>query len=279
MVGVARTADAYEHTHYPFARSPDEAKIDAHFLECEKSLVQGIESGKGIYQFVSRKAHFTPADSKEKPIIGALQTQWKNSRQCNTDLILGGRFKVVSIVPPERELSVKVGHGYHVDDMHLNCTLTVVDINADATNPANHRAIPLTQAGLKFTGKVLKAVQIVHASNVMTEHLEKCQPPLQGAQHQSLPLVTSAAKRGRGPTLIVFHEITSQIKAGIVTDAKSIDAALSAIITTGREARIASHVSEKSEPDLNGFVHSAHQLQELRTALIEELARKNSRCA
>ena len=199
-----------------FSKSPNEPEIKEHFLECEKNVVQGIESGQGVYQFVSRKAHFLPAESDEKPIIDTLLAQWKN-REPNADLILGGRFNIVSIIPSEWPPAVREGRDYALRNQHRTCELTVIDMHLDANDPKRLRSIPLTQVGLKFTDKLLREAQIADANQVMIAHLKKRQPPLPGVQRQSLPIIASAAKRGRGPTLIVFHEILARIEAGLIT--------------------------------------------------------------
>ena len=260
----------------PFSKSPNDVDTSNHFRECEKNLVQGIESGQGVYQFVSRKAHFLPAESNEKPIISTLIAQWNSSKEKQSDLILGGRFKVVSIEPNSWPPAVREGRDYNTRDKQRTCALTVVGIDDDKNDTAKHRRIPLTQVGLKFTDKLLREHQICHARVVVKEHLEKCIPPLPGAQRQFLPMIASAANRGRGPTLIAFDYVMSQIENDTIKDEASIDTALNEIITAGRKARIASDLHAGRKPDLSGFVHSAAQLQELQTALRGELTSRRA---
>ena len=148
---------------YPAGQSPnmDEAE---QFLACEKMLVQGIESGLGVYQFVSPRAHFQPEKSREKPILDTLLKQLKDGKE----IILGGRYRVVNIEEPHPpEPGIK--------EVHKRYLLTV-----SFGDPTVERRIPLTQVGLQLTKKdkpdtnkaekFLNAAQILHADTLLGTH-------------------------------------------------------------------------------------------------------------
>jgi hypothetical protein len=248
--------------NYPCAKSPKKS-AQAPFSEYEKFLVQGIVSGKGLFEFVSPRAHHRPAQSAEKPLISALQEKWRKKKGQADGLVLGGRFKVMSIHPEQPG----------TDDAHLACQLTVIDLQHPHADP---RVIPLTQVGVHMTDDCLEAEQIVQAHHFLQAHQKSCAPlrNLPDGEPQSLPMILSQKGRGRGPTVIVYNEIVERINAGLITDTPSLDAALVDIIGEGRKVRIASDILHDRKPDLNGFVHSDDQLQELKMALQAHLADK-----
>jgi len=258
--------------HYSCGKSPVESAHNP-FTEHEEFIVQGIVSGQGVYQFVSPRTHFRPAESTKKPIIGALREQWQAHQKSGTQFVLGGRFEVVSINPNELPEVLPDGIDPRPDQMHFECELTVIDLQHpdDAI-----RRIPMTQAGLKFSDKCLASKQIVQAHNILQDHQKRCMPSnaLRDAHPQSLPTIASPAGRGRAPTLIVYNEIFERINAGLIIDKASLEATLLDVINDGRKARIASDLHLGRKPDLHGFVHSDNQLRELKIALEEHLQNK-----
>ena len=209
------------------------------FSECEKLIVQGIESGHGVYQFVSRKAHLEPEKSKETPIILSLLNAYKKN---NNQLTLGKRYnvKAIDLVNNER-----------TKQDHVHYRLTVID-QRDGTK----RTITLTQAGLKFTDAVLAPDQIREASAILVQHRSFQKTHTQkGIRPQSLPLIVSYSGIGRNATLITYHEICCRINNGLITDRQSLRNAMAEVILVGRQTRGA------------GFIHSEKQLTALEQAL------------
>lgn len=258
--------------HYLWGKSPLPSN-QAAFATCEKFIVQGVVSGQGVFQFSSQKAHFRPDESSEKPLIGALQQQWRSHRENGTSFILGGRFEVMSMDPEVPRQPLAPGQEPRAEDMHLECQLSVID-RQDASGEV--RVVPLTQVGLKFKNRCLQSRQIMQAHNILQDHQKRCinVAALADAQPQSLPMIASAAGRGRGPALIVFSEIYDRINAGLVNDTGSIETALIEVINDGRKARIEKDIRQGRPPDLGGFVHSPAQLQEIKIALEEHLDNK-----
>jgi len=265
--------DSYIYGKSPVQAGSSPAQMavpDSAFLEHEKYLVGGIVSRRGIFQFVSQKKHFRPDKSNDISITEALQTKWKKHQSEGSDLILGGRFKVMSVTPEGPVQSLEKGVAPRKEDMHRICMLVV----EDSLPPHEKQSIPITQAGLAFNGKCLKAEQIAHAHDVCAKHSNKhCSTDkIVDERHVVPPIIISTAGRGRGPALIAYSEIVRRIENGSVKDKVSLDHALEEVIGTGRNARVAADALDKKKPDLEGFVHSAEQLNELKIALERYLA-------
>ena len=213
---------------------------------CERFLVQGLDSGQGLFQFVSRKAHRTPDQSVQKTILGQLRDQWEGRSENAGPLVLAGRYEVTAL----KKLSA---------DEHQCCyALTAVDV-LDRTKT---KTVVLTQAGLRFTDKTLRSAQIKQADDLMNAHLAQCDPAsTDAACDQPEPMVISHAGIGRNATLIVYREVLTRFDA-TPTD-HALDIALEDVIRRGRENR---------GPR---FVHSQAQFDELKKALKEEFARRS----
>ncbi|EGF30763.1 hypothetical protein IMCC9480_798 [Oxalobacteraceae bacterium IMCC9480] len=214
-------------------------------------LVQGIESGRGLYQFVSTKAHQKGSDSKETPIIQMLQDAMAAAESSGGKVELGnGRYQVQTLV-------LQAGADRTGD--HVRYDLTVFD-----TVKKKNITVPLTQAGLKFTNAVLSADHIARASKLMDEHnatLEKT-----GQPSPDDPLIASHAGHGRNGTLITYRAICQRIKDGLVNDDVSLEAALKEVISKGRQAK-------------PHFVHSLAQFEQLHAALQTQLKANRPRAS
>ncbi len=187
---------------------------------CEKALVEGIDSGLGLYQFVSRKAHYQPGESKETPIIRAIHQRWHEKKQ-GEQLILGGRYAVTGF----QQHSSSGG-----DRLHY--LLTVCDVD----NPDNTRVVPLTQAGLQFTGRLLKAREIETASAILDAHRTLISTDLKETVRQAEPTIYSHAGIGRNATLITYRRLSKLFAAGKITDETALAAALRNTIRIERAA-------------------------------------------
>ncbi len=249
--GANRTASTVETIHIAKAgQSPQRSAL------CEKFLVEGLDSGQGLFQFVSRKAHaasigMTKEKSKEHPIIDQLLDAWENCGEQPGRLHLAGRFTVTGV---ERQPS---------QGNHRRVMLTVQDI-ADTNKTIT---IPVTQAGLKFTGRLLQWKDIETANTLLEEH-RKCVDALvpDGALPADDPMILSFAGIGRNAALITYRETMARIKAEPDTaylGEQWLDDTLVEIVTSGRRDR---------GP---GFMHSDVQLQELRTGFTEVLERRD----
>lgn len=225
---------------------------------CEKFLIQGIDSGRGLFQFVFRKTHAHSLDrtnetNGEVTIIDQLTDQLAACRQKRVPLHLGGRYEVVSIEPVAAEQT------------YCRVMLSVQDL-ADPNKKIIK--VPLTQAGLKFTSNLLRAKQIEEADALLTAH-KACLIP-DGAGTQRLledPLIASLSGIGRNAALICYREVRARlaaIPADKRLDVHWLDEVLIDVITTGRRDRG------------KGFIHSDAQILELKTALVEHVQQHNN---
>ena len=241
------------------SRTAIAAQSPQSFVLCEKFLVQGLASGNGLFQFISRKAQAVSADrtsgsSREVSIIDQLREQMRLCNENKQRLILGGRYQVVKI---ERSSD---------DQHHRRTILKVLDLD----NSRKEISVPLTQAGLRFTGHVLAAEQIKHANTLMDQH-KACLPPgdaLEACNQQPTddPLIASFAGIGRNATLITYREVRNRLAMFPTEhrcDTEWLDKTLFDVINIGRRYRG------------NRFLHSDAQLQELRKALMECVQQRN----
>ncbi|MEB0133868.1 hypothetical protein QN362_00825 [Actimicrobium sp. CCC2.4] len=221
---------------FPAGRSPvsTPASISP---TCERFVLQGIVSGKGTYQFVSRKAHYAPADSTESPVIAQLAKAWAASQETASDFIIAERYLVVGIAP----WVAAPGAASSADA--LQCRLVVKDVNKHH----EELVIPMTQVGLKFTDKLLLPAQIRRAHDLLNQHLLHTH-----GDSTVKPMIASREGIGRNATLITYATINEAITAGTITDTAQLDEALHAMVVEGRQAR------------RQGYIHSEEQLAQLR---------------
>ncbi|MBC7501621.1 MAG: hypothetical protein H7315_14165, partial [Herminiimonas sp.] len=259
---VTDLPDRREHRIYALGQSPltlapagvAGASPSDDFRICEQALVQGIESRQGLYEFVSRMAHQEPARSKSKPVIDQLMQQWQASRAAGVPLVLGGKYQVTSV---ERQIPPDVGSAPVMND-HLHVHLDVTD----RTHGRRH-TIVLTQAGLKFTGQLLRPEQILRASMILDQHQEL---NYHAAEGQAGPMILSGAGNGRNATLVAFREIQSRIEDGSIVDQNQVGPALQTVVTNARQVCAA-------------FIQMPAQLDALHEALCTALERKRNRAS
>ncbi|MEB0137064.1 hypothetical protein QN362_17145 [Actimicrobium sp. CCC2.4] len=208
---------------------------------CKNFVLQGVESGQGIFQFVSTKAHRFGEDSKGKTMAVMLQEMLDKNE--SNPIELNGRYSLTSI---------SQNHDGSEDGRSFSLTVT------DNDSPTHSLTIPLVQAGYKFTNKLLDARQIDRASKLLDMHQA---PPSanENPLDQCDPLILSTAGYGRNAVLMTYREICRQIADGTVRDEAQLRKALKPTIDEGREIR-SSH-----------FVHSEAQLWELYGALEKKL--------
>lgn len=229
---------------YAAGQSPDAASLD-------DFLLQGIESRQGIFQFVSRKAHHLPEQSSETPVIALLQTRCRDQ----PGALIGGRYRIDAFTPVEEKES-------DTPQDHLHFSLQVTDTLSNEHPPSVIR-IPITQAGLKFTDRVLDTERIVRADALMDAHIDQLPDALETNASGGLGIdrmVLSQAGIGRNATLITYRTLRQRI---IDPDHKraialaTLDDALFDVIYAGRGDR---------DED---YIPSLAQLSELRKALLQ----------
>lgn len=225
--------------HYIAGQSPK------HFTTSEKLLLKAIESREGIFQLVSPATHrrlLGDCAKEEKKLSVApilMQLLAKSAR--GEEIIIGNRYRVI---PTKRENTAD-----HIASYDLQ-------IRALASN--EEFTLPITQIGLKFDNAVLEAEEIRAANAALDQHLQHGASYHLGSGKE--PIIISRKGVGRNATLIAYHEILRWIRSGEIDSDASLDAALQFVILDGRQARSVH------------FVHSAMQLQELRNALLKEIA-------
>lgn len=213
-------------------------------------LAYAIDSRQGLFEMVSRKAHYDAEHSRTKSLIKLLKIKIAEARDCNSELMLGDRYVF-------RDLVQIAGRG-HADgkDDFAQYRLSVTD-----RFYGEEITVPLTQAGLKFSGKVLQPKEIRRASALLDMHetaVQLCSDPLQTISSKE-QLVLSRAGIGRNATVITYWKIAALIEIGQV-DKASLDLALEEEIDAARVRRG------------SGYMHSMAQLESLRNALLDKIA-------
>jgi hypothetical protein len=225
--------------YYAAGQSPKQESLD-------NMLVQGIESGLGIYQFVSERAHTTNSNSSKKTILAMLNERHENAQSNKQPLSIAGKYKVTDFV--DRQQSV---------GPYTQYLLTVEEIGVTPPAP---RTIAITQAGFPFPEAVLSSSDIELARMALVQHIPTTLTPVaQTGTAQIHPLIVSHAGIGRNATLITYDRIWNLINSKN-TDKRinriNLDDKLCELIEEGRLSR---------GPR---FVHSREQLAQLRAALI-----------
>jgi hypothetical protein len=228
----------------PVVRTAIAGQSPQEFRFCERFLIHGLESGNGLFQFVSRKAHaYTKNPSKERSressILDQLLGAWKNKK--GAALLIANRFDLYRME--------KIA----LDEDSDHCCYELYAKDCMTGEP---KTMLITQAGLKFTEKVLKPREIQRASTLMDMHKQRqsefnqriFSTPQLSSDRQPDPTVISYAGIGRNATLIAYRE-------ALLRTGDSTDNALADIISRGRRDR---------GPR---FVHSAAQLQALQEAV------------
>lgn len=202
--------------------------------QAERFIAQGIETGQGLFQFVSPRALRDPARSREHPILDQLAAKWATCQASGQPLLLADRYEV-------RQLQEIPATGAQ------RCyALNVVD---KRNNTA--KTVRFTQAGLPFPDKVLRVAEIEQAHQMIDAHVAANKAGASTAQTD--PMLVSHAGIGRNAVLTIYRQMLSQIDDGL--EDHQLDHALKEVIDQGRRDR---------GPR---FLHSEAQLNELMQAL------------
>ncbi len=252
----AATARTQPLSTYAAGQSPDAKRLD-------DFLLQGIASRQGIFQFVSRRAHHTPERSAETPIIALLQQR----RREQPAALLGDRYRIDDLVSIEEKDA-------QLSSDHVHFMLHVTDTKS-GQQPAPVIRIPITQAGLQFTDRVLDAAHIARANALMDAHIDQSMNAANVDATAAATDATSAANAsaqpgidrmvlsrvgiGRNATLITYRTLLARITQPDypepLTEA-TLDDALFDVIYAGRGDRDAR------------YIPSLPQLTALREALL-----------
>ena len=282
MTSGADSIGAQSASTFVAGQSPEAAQLD-------NFLMQGIESRNGIFQLVSRKAHYLPETSIESPVIALLQ-----KRQHDPATLIGGRYRI------HPDSALQKNHQDSGDD-YQRFMLVVTDTRS-AEIPAPIIRIPITQAGLKFTDRVLDAQHIGRASKLLNDHIA-CLTVNGAATVNVAPsinldqMILSRAGIGRNAALISYRLIHDQLAKKDVPAVKNFDVQLGALNNdddeNGRKNNDASSISDVVDHDTDtnldncvdkalfnviyagrgdrdsAYLPSLRQLTELRLALLQ----------
>jgi hypothetical protein len=225
--------------HYAVGQSPPDDT-------CLNAVLQGVNSGQGLFQFVSRKAHRDGVDKSGETMSRMLQRLLDDAHgNGQAGVPLDERYTLTKI---------EIDNGIDEGGTATRFNLIITESKTEVDKLPEMLHIPLMQAGLKFSGKLLRVDEIQSASALMGP----CTTPSTSAgvsDAQSDPLILSTAGHGRNAVLMTYREIVRQIDEKIVKTDAGLKKALEAVISQGREIR---------SPH---FVHSEKQLAELYAAL------------
>jgi hypothetical protein len=242
---TGRTYAAGQSPMPPASEIRTKPPADRDFYKCKNFLQQGIETRRGVVQFVSVTRHSTPSASKEQPILDQLQAKFDNDPD-GVDMVLGERYQI-------RDLVAVDGAAAGQSD-HRHVVLTVHDRETNETF-----TVPVTQIALEFNGgKMLAQDDILRANAIVDAHLALAPGSVRSPQ-QTDPLMVSQGGIGRNAALITYREICRQFADGAINNEDALDRALNTTILRGRERR---------GP---GFIHTIEQFHALRTTLLVDL--------
>lgn len=242
------------------------AQAPSHFKDaCIPILIHALETGQGVYQFVSERAnnkarpplayatshasatsHISDTSATKHPSILDVLRQRMGDASDNTGIRLGDRFVITRLTP------IKTSH---TGSDHQQYLIEAEDVLNSPAPQKKYTAV-ITQVGLPFTNSVLTPNAIVRASQLLDAHQHQTETlsPTDTAPPDASQLIVSHAGIGRNATLIVYRDICSKIKTGQVNRA-NLDESLYRVIAAYRAIRG------------HHFVHSKQQLATLRAAL------------
>jgi hypothetical protein len=230
---------------YVVGKSP--ATVD----DYHASLLNAIDSKQGLFQFVPRRKAWTvsgqPAGNNAAEgtpsVLGRLLHEFDQREEAGQQLTIG-KYTITAVTrhgssktPANPKDKPNFFQRYQLDvqwigDDRLECKASV----------------PITQAGLRFTGKVLQKAELEMAQRIFDQHMAQ-------VKENPEPGIYSPAGIGRSATLMVHHEISQRINDGLIRDAKDLDDQIEQVIDKGREDR---------SPH---FIHSSAQFVVLRDTL------------
>lgn len=215
------------------------------FRFTERFLLYGLDSGKGLFEFVSISTHRNAIGLVENPIHAQLKQAFDAAAGSPDGLVLGGRYRAIGLTEIDCD---------EPDFRRFRLQVT------DVSNPGRTSTMLLTQAGLKFEDNVLMANQIIQASELMDSHVatDAADP----ATWQQDPLTVSFSGIGRSAVLVVYREAVRRLSG--VGSEEGVDALLEQIVIDGRRDR---------GP---WFIHGRHQLEQLREAVLRQFALQGS---
>jgi len=248
-----------EKTSYVVGQSP------ATSSSTEGMLIHAMETGLGIYQFVSQRTHQRIMDGqprppeshkKAQPILEEIQTQLTLHQSSQTRYIIDERYEITGL-NKITEGAKNPAADKSCGSNHCHFLLEIRDLKNGTS-----QSIPITQTGLNFQGKLLRKGQLKEARACLNKHISL--QTKTSHQNDIAATVLSHAGIGRNAALIVYSEIEKMIEANHITNPAELDDALEDLITKGRAVR-GPH-----------FLHSEAQLQEIRSLCLTSIEDRQS---
>ena len=196
-------------------------------------LLNGIESNQGVFQFVPRQKSWevsgssagVDATESTPTVLGRLLHEFAKSREAAQPLTIG-KYTVVGV----QHLASSEAPDNPTDKPNFFQRYQL-DVQWPADNGSTFRAsVPLTQVGLRFTDQVLQHAELELAQNILTAHIAQI-------EGHSEPQIFSPGGIGRSATLMVHHEISHRIHAGLISDEDALHDQIEQVINKGREER------------------------------------------
>jgi hypothetical protein len=212
-----------------------------------------IESGGGVFEFVSERLHrYSIASSEQKPFLNP------SVMTSIVDDILGqlfhGQTQPITLISPSgKPLRISIDHlNTKYDAVYMHLALTVEELDAAGDAIRGKRSVCFTQLGLPFSEKLLTSTYISRAADLYVQH---CQ--LNRANNPDAPApILSSGGIGRAPTLATYFDISQMISNQRITNRSELRDTLE------------KYVEEKRAQGNNAsFIHSPQQFEELYTAL------------
>lgn len=222
----------------------------------ERSLLQGLDSGLGLFQFVTPGA---PARGSQG--VGLSVVDWLDNRLKSPEadgsgpVVIGGRYEVCRFVLLNQP-GAKDHEDMQVCSADHRCFRLAV---RDLENPGVEKVVFITEASLGSSNCLLNTRDVVRADDLMEAHnsrnrLQRIKSNV-GGEACSDPMVLSCAGVGRNAALICYREAESRF--GRIGNAEEIEHLLRQIVEEGRRDQ---------GPY---FLSSQRQFDEVKNALIQ----------
>jgi hypothetical protein len=202
-------------------------------------LLEGVESRRGVFEFITRDAHAGYPSADEHP-LGAELRAWFAANN-HGDLELNSQYAITAHRKIERT------------DDYQSAVLTVRDKKNGRTFE-----VPFTQMAVPFVARLFEAESIKRAHMVFQKHnsLRRLRQTDLVDPDDAQTMIISYGGAGRNATLIAYSHVARLIDEGVIVSQAQLDEQLEYVITQGRL---------QHNPR---FVRSKAQLIELRRALV-----------
>lgn len=258
--------DTYQIGQSPIVRA--KARWAAPVETYSDAIGVGLETAQGVIQIVSDKTH-QQRDSRDT-LVGMLQAKLNENDRVRIWHVAIRQLGCLSCEYRDTKLMGidEVPQNPSQADNNFRQYILRLQLYGDPSHKLN---MPITQIGMPFENSTLKAQDIKRASTIAFTHHEnlrkRCYPddsqrPFLDSEKRLpknlQPLILSKFGHGRSATVVTYKAVSKLIHEREITTEREVQHALMKAIEHGRAAR-------------PHFVHSYAQVEQLRTALVEEL--------